>query len=153
MTGEALSMHSQDEVRIRQLLAERESAMRAKDAERALADYAPEVVRFDLAPPLQHTGTRDRFVAELRDWFADKEGPFEYEIRDLTVTVGKDVAFCHGLSRMGAPPNDSEEAFELWFRVTVGLRKIDGAWRITHEHESTPFYMDGSSKAALDLRP
>lgn len=28
------------------------------------------------------------------------------------------------------------------------------AWApITHEHNSTPFYMDGSDKAALDLQP
>ena len=26
-------------------------------------------------------------------------------------------------------------------------------WQITHEHDSTPFYMDGSDRAATDLRP
>ncbi|MDT7608895.1 MAG: hypothetical protein QOG96_3398 [Pseudonocardiales bacterium] len=35
----------------------------------------------------------------------------------------------------------------------LGLRKIDGSWRIVHEHNSTPFYLDGSLRAALDLRP
>jgi ketosteroid isomerase-like protein len=24
------------------------------------------------------------------------------------------------------------------FRLTVGLRKVDGDWRITHEHHSEP---------------
>jgi hypothetical protein len=24
------------------------------------------------------------------------------------------------------------------FRLTIGLRKMAGAWRITHEHHSTP---------------
>jgi hypothetical protein len=37
--------------------------------------------------------------------------------------------------------------------VPIGLCKIGGEWRITHEHNSTPFYMDGSDKAALDLQP
>ena len=37
--------------------------------------------------------------------------------------------------------------------VVVGLRRIDGAWRITHRHDSTPFYMDGSYRAATDLEP
>jgi ketosteroid isomerase-like protein len=41
---------------------------------------------------------------------------------------------------------------ELWFRQTLGFRKIDGQWRITHEHSSVPFYMDGSYKAAVDLK-
>lgn len=26
-------------------------------------------------------------------------------------------------------------------------------WRIVHQHESTPFYMDGSFTAAVDLTP
>ncbi len=41
----------------------------------------------------------------------------------------------------------------MWFRSTIGLRRISGGWRIAHEHNSTPFPMDGSGKAALDLQP
>ncbi len=41
---------------------------------------------------------------------------------------------------------------DLWFRSTVGLRRTASGWQITHEHESTPFYMDGSGRAATDLR-
>jgi ketosteroid isomerase-like protein len=45
------------------------------------------------------------------------------------------------------------QPFELWFRSTVCFRQQDGDWRITHVHDSTPFYMDGSMSAALDLKP
>jgi ketosteroid isomerase-like protein len=41
----------------------------------------------------------------------------------------------------------------MWTRSTVGLKKINDAWKITHEHNSVPIYMDGSDRAALDLRP
>jgi ketosteroid isomerase-like protein len=41
----------------------------------------------------------------------------------------------------------------IWFRHTLGFRKIRGKWKIPHEHESVPFYMDGSFKAAVDLKP
>jgi ketosteroid isomerase-like protein len=37
-------------------------------------------------------------------------------------------------------------------RVTFGLRKRDGAWQITYEHESMPFYMD-DFRAATGLEP
>ena len=37
-------------------------------------------------------------------------------------------------------------AQDLWFRATLGFRKIDGEWTITHEHSSVPFYMDAASK-------
>jgi PhnB protein len=45
------------------------------------------------------------------------------------------------------------ERVDLWFRFTVGLRRTAVGWQITHEHESTPFYMDGSGLAATDLTP
>jgi PhnB protein len=53
---------------------------------------------------------------------------------------------------MNGTKTDGEQV-DLWFRATVGLRKIGGRWRITHEHESVPFYMDGSYRAAVDLKP
>ena len=42
-------------------------------------------------------------------------GPIDYQIRDLTVAACGDVAFCHSLNRLGGA---------LWFRSTLGLRKI-----------------------------
>jgi len=41
----------------------------------------------------------------------------------------------------------------LCFRETFCLRKINDQWLITHLHQSVPFYMDGSFKAAIDLKP
>jgi ketosteroid isomerase-like protein len=35
----------------------------------------------------------------------------------------------------------------------VGWRKREGEWLVTHEHVSVPFYMDGSLRAAVDLKP
>jgi ketosteroid isomerase-like protein len=134
-----------DEEQIRTVVAERATAMRERDADRYVALYAPEIVKFDLAPPLLLSGPGARDADSLRAWFESHPGgPIDYEIRGLTLMVGGDVAFCHSLNQLGGA---------LWFRSTLGLRKIDGAWRITHEHNSTPFYMDGSDKAALDLQP
>ncbi len=45
------------------------------------------------------------------------------------------------------------EKVDMWLRETLCFRKIDGKWKITHEHESVPFCMDGSFKAAVDLKP
>jgi ketosteroid isomerase-like protein len=144
---------SQDEAQIRELMAEQESAMRAGDAERLVSRYAPEIVKFTLAPPLRNAGPEVHDPDGLRHWFATFDGPIEYEIRDLTVTAGEDVAFCYSLNRLSATPSGSPQSFNLWYRATVCLRKADGRWLIAHEHTSTPFYMDGSFGAALDLRP
>jgi ketosteroid isomerase-like protein len=134
-----------NEVQIRAVITDRAAAMRDRDAERFVAHYAPQIVKFDLPPPLVHTGLEASDAEALRAFFASHPGgPVGYEIRDLMVTAGGDVAFCHSLDQLGGA---------LWFRSTIGLCKIGGEWRITHEHNSTPFYMDGSDKAALDLQP
>ena len=61
------------------------------------------------------------------------------------------MAFVHCLTRMTATPMGSPDPFSLWLRSTFGLRRIEGRWLITHRHESTPFHMDGSFRAATEL--
>ena len=140
-----------DEIRIRQLVQDLATAIRPKDVDRAVSYYAPDVVSFDLAPPLQYTGA-DAIRRGLTQWFATWVGPIGYEIRDLTITVGGDVAFSRSLNHMTGKRTDGTET-NVWVRATVGFRKVDGTWRIVHEHASVPLYMDGSERAALDLKP
>ena len=132
------------ETAVRELLEEYAEAMRAADADRLARCHLPGAEVYDLAPPL-----RKAFDAEaLRAWFAGHGGgPLGFEIRDLAVTAGADVAYAHCLTRMYAP------GFELWFRASYGLRRVGGRWLIAHVHESTPFHMDGSMAAATDLTP
>src|SRR5260370_11468452 len=66
----ATTVRSQDEAHIRRMMAERETAMRARDAERVVAAYAPDVVDFSLAPPLQQPVDDVRDVTIRRNWFA-----------------------------------------------------------------------------------
>ncbi len=151
---------SDDEAQIRELLASMEEGYRAKDASRIVAGYAPDVVLYELAPPLQVRrgelaelgGGRqaDMTTAEgVEAWLSGfGAAPFEYETRDLQVAVGGDVAYAHGLSRMGSPG-----LFSLWFRTTIGLRRDGGRWQITLSHSSVPFYMDEKARAAVDLQP
>ncbi|MEW1752334.1 YybH family protein [Streptomyces angustmyceticus] len=141
-----------DETQIRELLEDRAAATTARDARRFLASCAPDLVDFNLAPPLQYRGPRARDRQAVEAWYATWEGPIEVSLTQVEVTVGGDVAFCHSINRMRGTKTDGFEV-ELWSRATVGLRKIDGSWRITHTHSSVPFLMDGSGRAALDLTP
>ncbi|MEQ0559112.1 nuclear transport factor 2 family protein [Amycolatopsis sp. NEAU-NG30] len=143
-------MTEQDEKQIRELMTARAKAMTERDAETLAGQYLPDAVAYTLAPPLVHHGED----AEVRKaWFAGFDGPIEYEIRDLEVTVGGDVAYSHCLTRLSTTPKGMPQKFELWFRSTTGFRRTGGEWRIAHVHDSTPFYMDGSMSAALDLKP
>ena len=133
------------EAAVRDLLEEHAAAMRVKDADRQAACHRPGAVVYDLAPPL--AGTFDRL--RTRAWFAGKAGgSMDYEFRDVEVELAGDLAVAYGLTRMG-----DGATFELWFRTTLVLRETGGSWQIVHAHESTPFHMDGSLRAAVDLTP
>jgi ketosteroid isomerase-like protein len=141
-----------DEDLIRELVQARADALGAKDAKAMVATFAEEAVEFTLAPPLQQP-LDARNAAPVEQWLAGFSGPMSMEIRDLQVTAGQDVAFCTSLNCLTATPVGSQESFSLWFRSTLGLRKLDGEWQVTHNHESVPFDMDGSFRASVGLRP
>ena len=58
----------------------------------------------------------------------------------------------HSLNMMSGRSASGHEV-KLWYRQTLSFRKVNGAWKIAHEHSSVPFYMDGSFRAATDLKP
>ena len=138
-----------DEAKIHRVIDDWADALRNKNADGVISHYASDFVHFSLAPPLLSSASDAK---GLNAWFDTWQGPIEYEIRDLSVTVGNDVAFSHSLNRLHGTKTDGVKG-GLWFRHTFGFQRIDGAWKIAHEHESVPFYMDGSYKAAVDLKP
>ncbi|MGA5305487.1 YybH family protein [Nucisporomicrobium flavum] len=135
---------------IRTVVLERAAAVAAKDPRAMLAHNAPGIVEFTLAPPLRQP---ESTVESVSAWLATFEESMSLEVTDLEVTAGDDVAFCTSLNCLTATPKGMPESFTLWFRSTLGLRKVAGRWVVTHEHESVPFDMDGSFKASIDLKP
>ena len=144
------TQHEIDESDIRQRIDKLAQAIRAKDLESAMSFYAPEIVSFDFEPPLQHVGAE----AKRRNWvgaFTAYEHLLGYEIRDLAITVGDDVAFAHSLNRIsGVLKNGSRTDF--WLRATTGFWKLDGNWLIAHDHVSVPLDLE-TGTALLNLTP
>jgi len=147
-----MTRNASNEAEIRKVIDGQAKAIHDKDAKAALSHYAANSVVFDLAPPLQHTNSGAASEKALKDWFATWQGPIGYETRDFSITEADDLAFCHGFVRIKGTKVDGERN-DLWIRQTICLKKIDGAWKIAHDHTSVPFYMDGSYKAAVDLKP
>ena len=144
------------EIQIRRILDAQADALWLKDVAGLLADYTPDVLSFDLAPPLQQVGPNPMGTAL---WFDSWDGPISRSISQFQATVADDegIAYCHGLVHLQGTKLGLDglggDPVDLWFRSTWCLRRIGGAWKIAHEHASTPFYMDGSEQAALDLTP
>jgi ketosteroid isomerase-like protein len=58
-----------------------------------------------------------------------------FELESLEVTAGADVGFAFGLLRCGTPAEFEREPAQR-LRLTIGLRRQDGRWVVTHEHHS-----------------
>ncbi|MGR6918702.1 YybH family protein [[Actinomadura] parvosata] len=139
-----------DEAEIRRLIGNIVEGLRAKDPEALKRLYAPDIVSFDIEPPLQHVG----IDAKLRNWapvFTSFDR-VEYEVRDLTLTVGGDVAFGHAFGRLSGTLKNGAAMSGMWVRVTYCLRKIDGTWLIVHDQVSVPLDIAGG-KGVVDLEP
>jgi ketosteroid isomerase-like protein len=122
--------------------------IRRKDVDRLLASYAPEVVTFNLAPPLQTIGTNRK---DAQAWMDSYEGPIECQIQNLQIMASGDVAFAHYLIRTVGQLKIGRSA-DMWFRATLGLRKAEAHWLVVHEHQSEPIDMT-TFKAIFDLKP
>jgi uncharacterized protein (TIGR02246 family) len=139
-----------DEDQIHSLIADRIQAVRAKDADRAMASIASDILAFDVVNSVQFSG-REASKARTEAWFSSFQGPIGYEILNLQVHAGDEVAFSHSLNRYSGVQTGGVE-IDMWVRATTCFRKIDGTWMITHEHQSVPF--DGASgRASLELKP
>jgi ketosteroid isomerase-like protein len=139
-----------DEAEIRRRIDELVNAIRAMDLEGAMSFYAPDIVSFDIVPPLRHVGAE----AKRRQWveaFAIYEPPLGYETRDVTISVGDDVAFSQSLNRVSGTLKDGRRS-AFWLRWTACFRRIDDDWLIVHDHVSVPVDL-GSSRALLGLEP
>ncbi|HEY2018430.1 MAG TPA: nuclear transport factor 2 family protein [Bryobacteraceae bacterium] len=135
---------------IRRLVNSWAEAVRNKDSAGLVANFAPDVLVFDLINPLEYDGL-DALRKRAGQWLSSFEGPIEYEVRNLEITAGDDVAFCHSLNRVGGT-TVQQKKIDMWWRATVCFCKVNGTWTVAHEHSSVPFNME-SMKASLDLQP
>ena len=76
---------------------------------------------------------------------------FDYEVRDLNVTVHGDVAFVHSLNNVNGTLA-SGQITDIWLRWTACFRRIDGVWLVVHDHVSVPANLE-HGQAAVNLKP
>lgn len=144
------AQHAIDEAGIRQRIENYAAAIRAKDLDRVMSIFTPDLVSFDLEAPLQHVGAE----AKRKNWaraFAAYEHPLGYEIRDLTIVLSGDVAFGHALNRISGTLKNGGKA-DYWVRWTTGFRKIDGNWFIAHDQVSVPLDLE-TGRGLRNLAP
>jgi uncharacterized protein (TIGR02246 family) len=119
---------------IRELIERWAAAVHSGDLDTVLADHADDIVMFDVPPP--HDGVRG-IGAYRETWppFFEWQRRATFDIVELDVTAGEDVAYAYALLRCGTAQEHAEHP-ERRLRLTVGLRKENGRWTVAHEHHS-----------------
>ena len=113
------------------------AAIRAGDLDGVLAQHAEDIVMFDVPPPQDGIRGVDAYRASWVPFFEYIARGAVFEIVRLDVTAGTEVAFAHALLRCDTPEELAKRP-DRRLRITVGLRKQDGRWVVTHEHHSFP---------------
>jgi uncharacterized protein (TIGR02246 family) len=138
------------EAEIQRLLDDGIKALHDKNIEGVMSMYAPDVVSFDIVPPLRYVGA-DVFRKVWEEVFSVYQGPIDYEIHDPNITVGDDMAFVYSLNHISGTLITGQKT-DLWLRWTACFRKINGKWLIVHHQNSVPVDVQ-TGRAALDLKP
>jgi uncharacterized protein (TIGR02246 family) len=121
---------------IRALIDRWSEAVCNEDLVTIRADHDANILMFDVPPPFLCRGI-DAYMATWQLFFANVAKPVTFTFDDIEVTAGSDVAFatakgkCVSIDRAG-------KREPLDFRLTMGLKKFDGKWRVMHEHHSLP---------------
>lgn len=136
------------ESEVRALLDSQREAARTKDIDRLMACFSPDIVYFDVVPPLQFVGSaalRRRFL----EWFGGFSGPINLEMRDVRIVSNSDIAVAYRLSRARGTLTNGREVGS-WVRATSCCQRSGQTWLVTHEHVS--FAVDvKTGTAAMDL--
>ena len=119
-----------DQARVREVVEGWTRAIASGDRTGILAHHATDLLMFDFTETVRGIEAYDK---TWDFFFAAPKGTIRFTPRDIEVTAGAEVAFatCHVRCE-----GTSGGLVEL--RLTVGLRKIDGEWTVTHEHHSVP---------------
>jgi ketosteroid isomerase-like protein len=126
------------EAEVREVITNWVAAVATQDLDGTLAHHAQDMVQFDVPPPYQGLRGIDAYRDSwpmFFDWQRDNDGIFE--MVELNVVAGADVAFAYGLLRCGTVADLAENP-DNRLRFTAGLRRVDGSWVVVHEHHSFP---------------
>ncbi|TDD16541.1 DUF4440 domain-containing protein [Kribbella turkmenica] len=139
-----------DEKDIRERVDVLVEAVTNRDLDTVRTVFAPDLVSYDIVPPLRHLGAEAKWQNWI-DVFTTYQAPIGYEVRDLSVVVDGDLAVVHSLNRIdGTLTNGARN--EYWLRWTACWRRLDGEWLIAHDHVSVPTDFR-SGRSVLDLEP
>jgi ketosteroid isomerase-like protein len=126
------------ENRILEVLKAYKTAVYERDVDAFLRLYDPEARVFDAWDVWSYEDAAARRSA-IEQWFtslgADR---VKVIFDDVQITVGQDLAVVSAIGTYAAISTDGKELRSMQNRFTWALKLAGNAWKIVHEHTSTP---------------
>ena len=138
-----------DEQQIKNLIERWADAVHRGDLDGVVADHAEDIVMFDVPPPYEGVRGMDAYRETWPPFFEWQRQGASFEIESLDVTAGADVGFAYALLRCGTPHDFAARPGNR-LRLTLGLRKENDRWVVSHEHHSFPTTDAGDAEAGAD---
>ena len=125
---------SSPEQEIMALIHECSQALDEKDLARLFAHFTADVALFDVGTQLQGVDAYKNLWETSFTHFGEKVGT---ERKDVQIHADEHLAFVHCYTRVTGVKSKNQNA-KSWLRTTICLKKIQGDWKIVHEHISLP---------------
>ena len=128
-----------NDTEIRELITGWVDAIVACDLDGVLARHDDDIVMFDVPPPYNGIRGMKEYREAWPPFFEYIRKGAQFEVVELDVTAGDDVAFARALLICGTE-DDRKDKPDNRLRLTIGLRKKGDGWVVTHEHHSFPLH-------------
>jgi ketosteroid isomerase-like protein len=126
--------------KVRAIIEKWAAGVTARDIDAVLSGHSSDLLMFDAVGPVRLEGLNEYRRTWLEQFFLWHGETGRFELVDLKVSVGADVAFATALLECAGTEDGKKVEFTL--RLTVGLEKRDGEWTVVHEHHSQPLHFD-----------
>jgi len=131
------TIKAEAEAEVRAVLEEWAAATRQGRRDEILKHHSANLVIFDVLPPMKYDNS-ESYRRSWEEWQPDIKGEAFFNLENLTITAGSDVAFAHSLISCGGTLPDGR-TFQDLVRATFCLRKVDDSWVVEHQHVSKPY--------------
>ena len=132
-----MTTYATAESEVRAVLNGWAAATRQSRKDDILKNHAANLVVFDVLPPMKYESA-ESYKRSWDEWQPETQGEAVFNLEDLTITAGNDIAFARSFIRCGGTLQDGR-TFQDLVRATFCLKKVNGSWVVQHQHLSKPY--------------
>jgi ketosteroid isomerase-like protein len=148
----AVSPRAEAVAQVKQAEANLIKAVNSRNVDAIMACYSakPDLVIFDLIPPLQYAGP-DAWRKNWEGFLKSIKGTMKVEQSGLEVEGSRRIAFAHSIWHW-TMADEKGKSSEITMRATDCFENQGGKWLIVHAQYSVPADVD-TGKAVLNAKP